>query len=483
MPKVTSWNTLKSQAIHNKVTVEDLVNYKSTDNPFKRLWINITRLFQGKGILTDQKIKELLGNLSEETIQKITDSCALILSQSSKQEKPISFKASTNEIDDVEKIRFATKIFNIEDKVELFKQDGHGFYLSDEPLNKIKAQKQRGDIQSKFFNYLEQKFTSIENFFTSFLAIIPKTSFGKKLDSNTLQSETKIERGTKENPLDRYQPKDANDVDPKNHLLKATTSNGDQIILGSGYPIIDGIRDRDPLCDDMVLQRFSNYILFSGTDGSGANEFTKKGAIEANQVFLKTMQQELSQKDSLTTRDVTSASFKGIQDIQKKLVKLLGPLTTHIGITATQDENGNVKGVITSVGDMKVFIKKANGDVVDLTKGNRGGEDPRDPGGQLGGPDLHNADYRNLRVIPFTASKGDVLLPMSDGIHDNLNGDQEALIKQLLENKTPQEYAQTLIDHAIDYSSAKRQSFVTNLEENMDISGKMDHLSVAQIML
>jgi hypothetical protein len=70
---------------------------------------------------------------------------------------------------------------------------------------------------------------------------------------------------------------------------------------------------------------------------------------------------------------------------------------------------------------MKVYIRRADGTIEEVTKGNRRSHDPRDPGGQMGKFDQGQLDMRNLGVHIVDLQPGDVLLPMSDGIHDNLN--------------------------------------------------------------
>jgi len=77
-----------------------------------------------------------------------------------------------------------------------------------------------------------------------------------------------------------------------------------------------------------------------------------------------------------------------------------------------------------SVGDCKAFIgSQASREVIDVTMGNRNNVvDGRDPGGRLG-PYVGNGwpDLRNLRLYFCPCEPDDVVLIMSDGVHDNLD--------------------------------------------------------------
>lgn len=96
--------------------------------------------------------------------------------------------------------------------------------------------------------------------------------------------------------------------------------------------------------------------------------------------------------------------------------------------------------IIVSIGDCKAFKVSKNGDLVDLTAGNRFPRfksinffkffilldfrhnitDARDPGGRLG-PQLANGepDLRNLTVFFSECVEDDIIFVVSDGVHDN----------------------------------------------------------------
>lgn len=103
--------------------------------------------------------------------------------------------------------------------------------------------------------------------------------------------------------------------------------------------------------------------------------------------------------------------------------------TTLIGVLCLELEpaqEGDPKwGILcASVGDCKAFIATRGGkDVVDVTSGNRNNVlDGRDPGGRLG-PYVGQGwpDLRNLRLYFSPCEADDLVMIMSDGVHDNLD--------------------------------------------------------------
>lgn len=99
--------------------------------------------------------------------------------------------------------------------------------------------------------------------------------------------------------------------------------------------------------------------------------------------------------------------------------------------------------VVASLGDCKAFhyMHRSN-EFTDITEGNRQNlTDARDPGGRLGpyidgGPDL-----RNLHLYYRIAEKDDIILLMSDGVHDNFDPQQLGISPEeaQLEGKTWEE--------------------------------------------
>jgi len=89
------------------------------------------------------------------------------------------------------------------------------------------------------------------------------------------------------------------------------------------------------------------------------------------------------------------------------------------------DLNGSHVCVFSSIGDCKIYhYNSKKGILSDLTIGLRTNvNDLRDPGGRLGPMigDTGEPDLRNLFINSFFCSEGDIILVVSDGIHDNLD--------------------------------------------------------------
>ena len=71
---------------------------------------------------------------------------------------------------------------------------------------------------------------------------------------------------------------------------------------------------------------------------------------------------------------------------------------------------------------VKSFSSCAHFRFDEITKGNRGGLDVRDPGGRIG-PYLDEGrpDLRNLTLYCYPCEDADIIALVSDGVHDNLD--------------------------------------------------------------
>jgi hypothetical protein len=123
-----------------------------------------------------------------------------------------------------------------------------------------------------------------------------------------------------------------------------------------------------------------------------------------------------------------------------------GTTTLMAGILAEVDgDAGEWALVCVSVGDCKAFVWNEKYErCVDVTAGNRRNlRDARDPGGRLG-PYLEGdlPDLRNLASYFWPLSPKDVLLAVSDGVHDNFDPESLGL--------TPADVANSLVEPEYD---------------------------------
>lgn len=104
---------------------------------------------------------------------------------------------------------------------------------------------------------------------------------------------------------------------------------------------------------------------------------------------------------------------------------------TNNNINNNNSNSNNGKGsrsvfVCVSLGDCKAFhYSQRTQQFTDITEGNRQNlTDARDPGGRLGPYIEDQPDLRNLHLYFQVAEQDDLIILMSDGIHDNLDPQQ-----------------------------------------------------------
>jgi hypothetical protein len=173
---------------------------------------------------------------------------------------------------------------------------------------------------------------------------------------------------------------------------------------------------------------------------------------------------------------------------------------------------------LVSVGDAKAFLwQRATGKVVDFTCDNRTYSlSAKDCGGRLGPSNEEGEpDLRNLTLMHRTCAQGDILLLVSDGVHDNLDpqllgflpkhlglsGSDWAMVepvlgeeakdlyrtailaKLLADVSTATQVADIVIQHCMQTTSKSREFMETHPgrslpEDYKAYQGKLDHTSV-----
>jgi serine/threonine protein phosphatase PrpC len=302
----------------------------------------------------------------------------------------------------------------------------------------------------------------------------------------------------------------------------------------STYPHIPGNpnRDGDPIADRFAAHVYENRVIACMADGCNWGAKPREAATKANAAFIEYVN---ANHDTLT--DVKRAgavllnAFEYAHNsiMEGKIAFWDAGTTTLLGGVLLEINKGTDKWtpqwefVCASVGDCKAFCY-ANGEITDITPGNRqNANDPRDCGGRLG-PHLDEGkpDLRNLNLFCASCEDGDLIIIVTDGIHDNLDpqhlgkvpkdmpkefnlvGDKwddvdpakaifakNAYVTELLQSMlkvadgeppTPQEVADRLVNHCIEVTKKSREYMENNQgrrlpEDYVEFPGKMDHTS------
>lgn len=225
------------------------------------------------------------------------------------------------------------------------------------------------------------------------------------------------------------------------------------------YPQFPGLANPEghPICDRYSVKATRNGTVCAIADGCGWGERAKDAALCAINSFLSYMEPRVHKlKDVHRAAEVMLKAFREAQlgimkhthtspDVAHQCLDcgqcgttaLLGgilvPLETHQGVdNLVQPKWGFL---CCSVGDCKAFCVSRN-KVTEITVGSRyGAMDASDCGGRLGPQIEGEPDLRNLQLFFHPCHVNDVILLLSDGIHDNF--DPEHLGKSPRECRIP----------------------------------------------
>eukprot|EP01117_Protostelium_nocturnum_P008702 TRINITY_DN3118_c0_g1_i1.p1 TRINITY_DN3118_c0_g1~~TRINITY_DN3118_c0_g1_i1.p1 ORF type:complete len:903 (+),score=235.28 TRINITY_DN3118_c0_g1_i1:180-2888(+) len=193
-----------------------------------------------------------------------------------------------------------------------------------------------------------------------------------------------------------------------------------------------------PLADKYSISVYENRIIPVVCDGCGWGIPSKEAAKRASRMFasfLNRHQQRIS-----TVREAGDWVLKALMASHRSIVfdkntdvEVVGTTTIIGGIVLEIDQNTSsvynmnencpFVFVSGSIGDCKAFkISAKTRKCWEITRGNRGTQDLRDPGGRIG-PDsvIGEPDLRNLRLQTTWCEEGDMIILMSDGVHDNFS--------------------------------------------------------------
>eukprot|EP01117_Protostelium_nocturnum_P011776 TRINITY_DN4293_c0_g1_i1.p1 TRINITY_DN4293_c0_g1~~TRINITY_DN4293_c0_g1_i1.p1 ORF type:complete len:701 (-),score=272.63 TRINITY_DN4293_c0_g1_i1:86-2188(-) len=297
-----------------------------------------------------------------------------------------------------------------------------------------------------------------------------------------------------------------------------------------------GRRDGDPIADRFCASLMSNGTIASLADGCGWGVGSRDAAEIASYSFVDYI--KTHSKDINSPKMGGKMALRAFQHAQKMITKDATEETMFsVGTTAimgalvlplqTPEKNSDWILVCATVGDCKVLRwDAANQEIQDLVPESRVELDIRDPGGRLGPYIEGEADLRNLETFSVLCNEGDLILMMSDGVHDNYdpeyNGirpsdlkltspdnswknvkDDKSVVSKtkadwmLLAMKgcviealetgmnTPKNLADIMIQHSLDITKASREYMEVEQKatppDPIAYPGKMDHASILVI--
>lgn len=201
----------------------------------------------------------------------------------------------------------------------------------------------------------------------------------------------------------------------------------------STYPLLPGgEKDGDPIADRLFVQAHENRALLAVADGCNWGrrpQMAARDAVAALSGYFNERQndiKDLHDAGHFLLRSFSEAHLRIVQgkdDIwEAGTTTLLGALLLEIEQTKATDPKWGL--LCGNVGDCKAFLINGKArTVTDITSGNRDNvKDSKDPGGRLGPFEGHGwPDLRNLRLYFSPVEDNDIILVVSDGVHDNLD--------------------------------------------------------------
>jgi len=302
-------------------------------------------------------------------------------------------------------------------------------------------------------------------------------------------------------------------------------------ISTSTYPLKNKItRMGDPIVDGYRVSAYDNGLVFCLTDGCSWGDLPKEASERTKSSFMSFMQKKLNEMKS--TKDVSGhllsalaySHYNIVRDKPENLQDLnswnTGTTMVLGGVVLENENNNNKEWMIIAicVGDCKAFlysnkekkvidlIEKENFDSVSMLK---------DISGSIGPSKNGEPNLENLKIVVQACEPDDLLILLTDGVHDNLdpeilgkspkefelnhdlwsNVDQEVCstikknymlkkLKEIIEmNDNPKEVSQNMINHCVNITSASREFLVENpnsilTNDYVNYPGKMDHATV-----
>lgn len=198
---------------------------------------------------------------------------------------------------------------------------------------------------------------------------------------------------------------------------------------------LDTVKQGSPICDQLCLERFENKTIVALADGCNWGKKPRDAALKASRTFCEYVKRNLN--ETYTVQDAGKLFLQAIVQAHKRIIEGVKDnwwdcgTTTLIGgcifetVSSFKRDGSSWAFVCASVGDCKVFRLSAKtgfiSDISSLRSGNAS-IDATDCGGRIG-PFLDGGkpDFRNLDVFYEPLNEDDLVIVVSDGLHDNLD--------------------------------------------------------------
>eukprot|EP00324_Dicrateria_rotunda_P002203 CAMPEP_0206160658 /NCGR_PEP_ID=MMETSP1474-20131121/6971_1 /ASSEMBLY_ACC=CAM_ASM_001110 /TAXON_ID=97495 /ORGANISM="Imantonia sp., Strain RCC918" /LENGTH=294 /DNA_ID=CAMNT_0053562131 /DNA_START=282 /DNA_END=1163 /DNA_ORIENTATION=- len=201
----------------------------------------------------------------------------------------------------------------------------------------------------------------------------------------------------------------------------------------STYPTIPNCgRLGDPICDRFYIHLYEQTSIITLADGCSWGPKPREAAMLACNEIVSCMASRLH--GCIHTWDIGCLLLKALMRAHGKILATKdacydpGTTTVLAGVLAKLKEPADGKNwvfVCVSVGDCKAFYYSMKEHTfVDITAGNRLNlSDARDCGGRLGPADAEECapDLRNLMSYYALLDDDDIVVAVSDGVHDNFD--------------------------------------------------------------
>ena len=197
-------------------------------------------------------------------------------------------------------------------------------------------------------------------------------------------------------------------------------------LVTSSYPGTHG--GWSTICDHVATHLMPKRCLLTLADGCGFGHRQRQAAIAASRAFLEFMSS--FQFRAHNSEDFAKGLLMSVRSAHDKVLDSSEGLpqdagtTTLLGAAVIKLEELEPEPwalVMVNVGDVKAYVWR-EGSMMEATPGNRGNAgDATDPGGRIGPRDDLNPDLRNLRCYHQPLKAGDIVVLMSDGVHDNFD--------------------------------------------------------------